>query len=259
MKRLPGLLLALCAARAARAEETPICTDRPAKANATCTVPQGRVQIETSAAGWSLTGTGAARVELVMLGSSFLKLGLSGRSDLQLGFTPYAELRIGSRPQARDSGIGDLFVRYKHRLTAAEGAVQLALIPFIKLPTAADGLGNGRIEGGLAVPVSLPLGSATLTFGPELDLLADADGSGRHLALVNLVNLAVPIAPRLTLAGEMWTNLNFDPAGTAEQASIDAALAYAVSGNVQLDAGTNVGLTADTTDFEAYLGVSWRF
>ena len=74
------------------------------------------------------------------------------------------------------------------------------LIPFVKLPTADGDIGNGKVEGGLAVPISIATGGpVTVVLGPELDLLADADGDGHHPALVNLVNVAGPIAPGLTL------------------------------------------------------------
>ena len=49
------------------------------------------------------------------------------------------------------------------------------------------------------------------------------------------------------------------PAGTVKQASADAALAYAVSNRLQLDAGANLGLTRETPDVELYVGASVRF
>jgi hypothetical protein len=258
---LAAAAAALCASGTARAEDAPICTDRPTKANSVCTVPTGRVQVEMSDVGWSLTEADGSRTELLMIGSSVLKFGLSDRSDLQLGFTPYAEVSSrsnGARGQV--SGFGDVTVRYKHRLTADGATVQVVAIPFVKLPIAAEGLGNDDLEGGVAVPVSFTLsGPVTMTLGPELDLLADLDGSGRHLALVNLVNVSVAVAPRLTLVGELWTNLNFDPAGTIEQASLDAAVAYSASPGVQLDLGANLGLTRATPDVELYAGVSILF
>jgi hypothetical protein len=61
------------------------------------------------------------------------------------------------------------------------------------------------------------------------------------------------------LAGELWTNVNLDPSGTVKQASVDAALAYAVSNSVQIDTGANIGLTRDTPDVELYGGLSLRF
>lgn len=249
-------LLALTVAAEAAALP-PICTDRPTKANATCTVPAGKVQLEMGVAGWSLTRAAGTRTELLTLGASVVKLGLSDRSDLQVGFTPYA--RVTSGAANRVDGIGDVVIRYKHRPTADDARVQLGVIPFVKLPTAAEGLGNGKLEGGLALPISMAMGKATVTFGPELDLLADADGEGHHAGLVNLVNVAFPVADGLTLVGELWSNYNFDPAGTVKQASADAALAYAVSNDVQLDLGANVGLTRDTADIEFYGGLSVRF
>ena len=97
-----------------------------------------------------------------------------------------------------------------------------------------------------------------MTLGPEADLLTDSDGRGRHLAIVNLVNVAAPIAPRLSLIGEVWTNLNFDPAGTVKQASADAAVAYLASNLLQFDAGASVGLTPQTATIELYAGISVR-
>lgn len=253
-----SVILALAVASTAL---PPICADRPAKANGTCTVPKGKLQVETGIAGWSLTKSGGTRTEITSVGSTVLKLGLSDHSDLELGITPCAKLIVSdavSRTQM--SGFGDLVIRYKHRFTSEGAKAQVALIPFVKVPTASRNLGNGKVEGGLAVPVSIAASpTVSVTFGPELDLLADADGQGRHVAVVNLVNVGMPIAPRLFLAGELWTNFNFDPSGTIKQASADASLAYAASNSVQLDAGANFGLTRETPDVELYGGISVRF
>ena len=253
-------LLSVSSASALAAPPAPICTDRPTKANATCTVPSGVFQLETSAVGWTGIEGGGTKADLWQIGSSVLKFGLSDRSDLQLGFAPFvrSETRAVGGISAV-TGVGDVTVRYKHRMTREASTVQVAIIPFVKLPTARRGIGNGKAEAGLAVPVSLAVGRATLTFGPEADLLADADGKGRHLGLVNLVNLAGPIAPQLILVGEIWTMTNFDPAGTNTLASLDAALAYAVSPTFQLDLGANLGLTRPTADLEIYAGASFRF
>src|SRR5512139_1436224 len=199
---LAAMVLPMPAA-AAEAEETPICTDRPTKANAVCTVPVGKWQLESSAASWSRTEADGVKTTVTNLGSSVLKLGLSERSDLQVGLSPFVrvETEVAGR-KSRHSGIGDLTVRYKHRLTADEAPVQVAVIPFVKLPTADGDIGNGKTEGGVAVPISIAAGAATVVLGPELDILADGDGDGHHPALLNLINLAGPIAPGLTLIGE---------------------------------------------------------
>jgi len=254
-------LAAVALASPAYAEETPICTDRPTKANAVCTVPAGGWQLESSAVAWSRTKASGVETEVLTLGLSVMKLGLSDRSDLQIGLAPYVRSTIEAGGlKSRMSGFGDLTIRYKHRLTADGAAVQVGVIPFFKLPTADSDIGNGKVEGGLAVPISIWTGSPmTVVLGPELDLLADADGDGRHAALVNLVNLSAPVGAGLTIYGELWTMTNFDPADMVTLASADAALTYLVSDSFQLDAGANFGLNDDTVDVELYAGISLRF
>jgi hypothetical protein len=256
-----ALLLALpLPAVATEGEETPICTDRPTKANAVCTVPVGKWQLESSAASWSRTEAGGVETKSTTLGSSVMKYGVSDRSEIQVGLTPYVRVETEvAGVKSRHSGVGDLTVRYRHRLTADGAPIQVAAIPFVKLPTADGGIGNGRVEGGIAVPVSIASGPVTVVLGPELDLLADADGGGHHPALVNLVNVAGPIAPGLTLVGEIWTMTNFDPADSVTQASADAALAWLVNNWVQLDVGANFGLNRNTADVEIYAGAGVRF
>lgn len=256
-----ALLAAPAGALANEVEETPICTDRPTKANAVCTVPVGKWQLESSAIGWAKTEVDGIEATVLTLGSSVLKLGITERSDLQVGFSPHvhSETRTGGIKSSA-SGPGDLIVRYKHRLTKSDAPVQLGLIPFVKLPTADGDIGNGKVEGGLAVPVSISTGSpVTVVLGPELDLLADADGDGHHAALVNLINISGPVAPGVTLVGELWTMTNWDPADTITLASADAALAYAANENLQLDVGANLGLNSVTADLEVYAGLSVRF
>jgi hypothetical protein len=242
---------------AAAAEFPPICTDRPGKANGICTVPVGTWQVESSAADWLRLEEDGSESEALLFGSTFVKLGLSDRSDLQLGVTPYVRFTVDGH---HASGFGDIIVRYKHRLTASDAKVQVAVIPFVKLPTADSDIGNGKAEGGLAGAISFSLpGSLNVTLGPEIDWLADADGHGRHPAMIQLVGLSAPIASRLTVLGDLWGNWNFDPDGTVRQASADAALAYAATSDLQLDVGANFGLNRDTPDIEIYGGVSVRF
>ena len=257
MNRVAFAALALLATPAVAAEESPICTDRPTKANAVCTVTVGKFQLESSFAQWSRIETGGSGTDVWQVGGSVVKYGLSIRSDLQIGFTPRIE--TDSAP-SHMSGIGDLTVRYKHRLTADGARIEVAAIPFVKLPTAKHGIGNGKVEGGLAFPISIASGSPlTVVLGPELDVLADINGDSRHLQLVNLVNASALVAPRLTLAGELWTATNFDPANTVTLASADVALAYAANANAQVDLGANLGLNSVTPDLEIYAGISLRF
>jgi hypothetical protein len=261
-KHLLAALALLCATSASAAEEQPICPDRPSKANGTCTVPLGKFQLETSFLDWTHDEPGGVRSDLILWGSSFVKYGVSDSSDVELGFTPWETFlaRAGGEHD-RSSGVGDVSMRIKQRLTAADAKVQATVIPFVKLPTASHDLGNGKVEGGITVPISAALSQSgvTVTLGPELDILSDADGHGYHVAMAQLLNLGFAATSRLSFSAELWRQWDWDPGRTRKQASADGSVAYLVNQDAQLDAGANFGLNRNTPDVEIYAGVSKRF
>ena len=241
--------------------DAPICTDRPTKSNFACTVPAGLVQIEADGFNWLSNSIGGTRTDQLLFSNPTVKYGLGSSSDIQLNWVPFT--RVRSRDAAGRvtslSGIGDVTLRFKQRLTSADGAFQLAILPFIKLPTARLGIGNGKVEGGVAVPVNISVpGGWTVTLGPQLDVLADFDGSGRHTGFTGLVNLARQFG-KFTLYNEIWTSQNFDPGGTVRQYSYDVSLAWLPQPTLQFDVGANVGLNRNTPDLVAYVGISTRF
>lgn len=257
-----GALLVGSATAARAADEEPICTDRPGKSSGTCTVPTGHWQVETALADWSLQKGGGVRSTSLVLGETTLKYGLTDRSDIQIDVTPWQ--RQTSRAGAmrdRAAGFGDVTILYKHRLTSDGAALAVAAFPFIKVPTAKRSLGNGKWEGGLLLPIgySIPNSPLSIASTPELDWLSDADGHGYHAAMAQVVNLSWAVTDKLNLSAEIWGQWDWDPAGTEKQASVDGALAYRLSDDLQLDAGANFGLNRSTPDVELYTGVSVRF
>jgi hypothetical protein len=256
------VLLAMSSPSFAGDDTTPICTDRPTKANSTCTVPAGSAQVEIDMGNTTRDRQGSTTTRTVNIVNPTLKYGLDDKTDLQISWSPH--IAVDTRERASDahhhvSDRGDAYVRLKHRFVDSD-SVSVAVIPFVKAPTAAHGIGNDRWEGGVALPVAVPLpGGFALTLGPEVDVLADLDGSGHHAALVNLVNVAHPIGSKMTLAVEVWDSLNRDPSGRIRQRSADVALTYLVTPAWQVDVGANIGITRETPDHQFYLGLSARF
>jgi len=252
-----AIWLCLSSASAA-ADEQPICADRPSKSTGACTVPEGRFQVETGLVDWSHDHSSDGTMDFTTIGSSLLKYGVSDRADVEVGVTPLELLRA---PGERESGFGDMLLRVKYRLTAEDAAFQAALDPFVKLPTANHRLGNGKVEAGLGLAASVPLGKTGLTIAtdPELDLLADEDGHGRHAAMVQVLNIGASLGSKLGVSAEIWGQWDWDPAGTTKQKSADAAITYLLNKDVQLDGGANFGLNRETPDVELYAGISKRF
>jgi len=238
--------LALSSAASAAGDE-PICADRPGKATPTCTVPAGMVQVETGFVDWTDDETD--------LGGAALKVGVSDRLHLELDLPAFVDVRHGP------SGLGDSALALKYRVTKSSAPVQVAVRPFVKVPTAKHSLGNGKVEGGIALLADSTFGGSSIGWNvaPELDLVADSDGSGYHLATAQAASVGAPLSDRLTISGELWGAWDFDPAGTVRQYSLDAAAAFLVSNDVQLDAGVNFGLNRNTPNVELYSGVAFRF
>lgn len=244
----------------AAAAPGPICTDRPTRSNVACTVPKGMWQVEADAVSWSVLQTAEGRTDLFQFTNAVLKYGVGGRTDVNVAWAPYARATTDAGGvRSTVDGVGDVVLRVKQRLTPAGTPGQFALIPYVKLPTAPAGIGNGAWEGGVIATLnySLPRGF-TLTIVPSLDLLQDADGRGRHGQVTGLVNVGRQFG-RTTLYGELWTAQNFDPSGTVAQYSADIAVAHLLSDGLQLDIGGNFGLNRVTPDAQLYLGISARW
>jgi hypothetical protein len=254
--------LALGASAAARADDQPICADRPGKSSQPCTVPPGHWQIESSLADWTLNRDSSERDTSLAIGQFDFKLGLTGRSHIDVGITPWQRdtSRVGG-VHDRASGFGDVLVTFKENVSPTQSPLQIAISPFVKIPTAKRPLGNRKWEGGLVVPVQYQIGTSqfSLATTPELDWNEDADGHGHHVAMVQVANVGWQATPRLNLSGEMWGQWDWDPAGAIRQASVDGAAAYLVNSKLQLDAGANIGLNRVTPDLELYAGVARQF
>ena len=244
----------------------PLCTDRPTKSTSPCTVDPGHLQIESDIYNVTFDHSGGADTTTSLYTNPTLKWGVSNNVDLELNITPYET--ITSRDRATDvttraSGVGDLFGRAKIELVGVDGGnVAFGLVPYIKIPTASAGVGNGAVEGGLIAPISLNLpANWSLVIDPEVDDLKNAVGQGRHANYSGLLSFSYPFTKTVTLSAELWGDINDDPTGRVRQASADLGAAWipASSPNLQWDGGVNFGLNSQTPAAQLYLGVSRRF
>jgi hypothetical protein len=157
------------------------------------------------------------------------------------------------------NGIGDLFLRVKYD-AIPQGDVQLGFIPYVKLPTARDGIGNGAVEAGVAVPVNVTLSEAwSLGFSPEFDALKDANGNGRHFNSSQTVEVGYALPGDVTLNAELWGDWNDDPSGAPAQYSLDFAATKLLTKALQIDGGVNFGLNRATPDVQLYAGLATKF
>lgn len=226
-----------------REEMRELSLDRPDTTESPYTVDAGHFQVETELAAIGFDA-GATSFDFATIN---LKVGLASRVDLQVVLSPLA-LADGR------AGLGDTAVRLKLNIWGNDsGVTALAVMPYIKLPTASADFGNGLVEGGIIVPFSLSLpadiSSAVML---QLDAFADEDGKYSPSVLMSA-----------TAGRAIWGDLSsFIEVAAGVEADIDLSLntglVLALSDNVILDAGARVGLTDVAPDFVVFFGTSFR-
>jgi hypothetical protein len=242
------------------------CTDRPTKGTGPCTVDAGHLQIESDIFNFTSQDSGGATTYTYVYTSPNFRLGLTDNLDAEVNVSPYVEIvthdhATGTRTEL--SGFGDTIFRLKYSIVGnGSGDFSAALDPWLKLPTASDGIGNGAVEGGAVVPLQFTLSDVwSLSAVPEIDLLKNSDDDGRHFAGVLALGITRTLSETVSASAELWGNIDGDPAGTQGQYSFDVAATWQPPGtkDLQFDAGANFGLNNNTPGQQYYVGVSHRF
>ena len=241
---------------------SPICSDRPGRGTGACTVEAGHWQVEMGVWDSAFQHRAGVTVDVTQAANPAVKYGLSDSADIEASMAFYQNIRVHGAPQSQTlSGIGDLFLHAKWNPRGNDDSgFAWILEPFLKLPTASHALGNGAVEGGFLIPISWELGGHwSMESAPELDYLLNQAGSGYHGAIIDVVGLNRDIGDGFNVGLEIWTDQNFDPAGTQSQYSFGPAIAWQPDLDDQLDGGFAAGLNRATPDLELYVGFSRRF
>lgn len=258
-----ALAAAVAAASGVHAQEREFCPDRPGKGSPPCVLDKGRFQAELGGVDAAFSRGGGTSVDDVAYGGLELRLGLTSTVEGQLSWTPYERVRTRDHGVVSTvSGAGDLglALRWSLKNPAGDG-LSIAVQPFVVAPTGADGIGGDAWQGGVIVPVSIPLTADwSLSLAPELDARPNASGGGRHAGYALAGGVGRAVGP-VNLAAELWVDVDDDPSGRVTQASFDLTAGWTPKSlkDVQLDASAYVGLNRRTPDLELVVGLAHRF
>lgn len=242
-------------------------TDRPDKTESPYTVDAGHFQLEMDIVSYSYDRDNGlpddTRIETVSIAPMNLKVGLCNRADLQVVLETYTSVRThvrGTGEVDKRRGFGDITIRMKANIWGNdEGPTAFALMPYVKLPTNQDQLGNNSVEGGLIVPFAMELpGGWGMGLMTQFDYIRDEVGNGHHPEFVNTItfghNIVGNLAGYVEFFSAVSTERDSEWIGT-----VDAGLTYGLTEDIQLDAGINIGVTRSADDWNPFIGLSWRF
>ena len=226
--------------------------DRPSRSDSPFTVPTNYVQVETDIANYTHPNNVLQALD------PLLKYGVSNTLDLELQIDGFLSQRING---VHSSGFGDVVVRAKLNLLGDDGgAVTIALIPNLKIPTAAAPLGNTVVEGGLNAPILIALPyDFGLTIEPEISALRNTNNSGHQVSATGVINLGRKIIGDLSGFVEIYTETYADHQAPGPQVTFDTGLSYLVTKTLQLDLGTAIGLNHASPSLNVYAGIAARF
>jgi hypothetical protein len=240
--------------------------DRPDKTDCPFTVDAGHFQLEMDYANFTYDAPTAAhgnlKTEDYQLAPMNVKVGVLNNVDFQLVLQPWQWQRIEDKTTGaveNDSGFGDITPRVKINLMGDDGGFfAIALIPYVKFPTAAHNLGNGAYEGGVGIPYAFDVPGWDM--GLQTTVACDHDnvGNGYHADIANSVSIGHTVIGPLEYHVEFYSSVsterNSDWIGT-----FDTWLTYQVNKNIVLDGGVYIGVTSAADDWHPWVGMTWRY
>lgn len=235
-------------------------TDRPDRTESPYTVDVGRIQVESDLVTFSYGHEGQSKRSWFGTFITNLKLGIHDRVDIQLVVEPLVVQRNQFIPTAdweSLSGCGDLTARLKVNLIGNDGNKHaLGLMPFLVIPTARDGLGVEKTEGGIIIPFAIELTPKVgLGLMSEIDFIYD--GSVYQTGVVTSAVVGFDLSPTWGMYAEMYSN-NISAMDFWE-VTADVGVTFSPFTNIQFDSGINVGLTDDADDVNPFVGLSRKF
>jgi hypothetical protein len=222
--------------------------DRPGIAFSTTTLPAGTYSWEQGLPDVTRTrGDGITQTQYSA--DSTLRAGLASNIELQLAWAPFNHLRSrGNGSSTSDDGAGDLGIAFKAVLPDPAAGWSWAALGGVTLATGSTPFSNSHTQYSLATTVQRALGDTQ-----ALAFYADVDESDGDVALTLSPSWNIALGERLG---------GFVEAGYthAEHADDDVVagggLTWMASDIVQLDVYADFGLTPESTDLQAGIGIS---
>jgi len=238
----------------------PFNPNRPSVTEGPITVDAGHYQFEFSFAEYTYDYDHGLRSDQWAVLPGNVRVGVLNDLELDLIIQPYLDQWTHGRgTSVHLRGAGDTILRAAWNLWGNDGgATAGALLPFVRFPTASDGLSDHHIEGGLIVPVaaSLPAGFA-LGAMMEFDIDRNSSNSGYGLDLLHTITVSHALTQDLSAFIE-YAGIAPINTGHTYLAYFDAGLTYMLAANVELDTAVNVGLSGRANDLTVVAGLSFR-
>jgi hypothetical protein len=265
MKLCPAAVALLLAPVPLMAQSSPdglreMQTDRPNATNSPTTIDPSHLQLEVGAFDTSIDRQGGDRDREWSLGELNFRVGVLSALELNVLVQPrlVSAQRVGG-VSMRSRGFGDLTIGGKFNFWGNDGgATALGIQPQVKLPTAANGLGNGHAEFSVGLPFTakLPAGF-DLSLQPTLSRVRNEDNTRTVTGYQGAAAIDHDLGPINLYAEYVYDDTSEH--GAPNRQTLDLGGVLKLSRNLVLDSGVFIGLNHATPDLEITTGGSVRF
>lgn len=210
---------------------------------------------------WDRSGARDLQVSAreVIMAPFILTTGVNDRWDVQLAFDGWVEAEVEAGGQReRVSGWGDAWVRAKWNFYGDEAAGPAwALLPYVKLPVADADIGNGEVEGGVALLYGQPLDDDDWVEAFVSGDTLRSDIRGRDERLVAGVVWGRDVTQRTTVYTEVLAEW-FSADDAAVPVIWGIGVSPVVADGVTLDFELLAGVTDAAADWAAAIRIVWE-
>lgn len=236
----------------AQAEPVPgLITDRPDFTESSEVVGHLVVQLESGTT-FERTHTALHQITLPQM---LLRVGVGSRVELRLGADGLVSQSLGpSGQRARSTGRSDVEIGAKIKfLDATRGGLDMAVLPFLSLPTASDGFGTTAYDPGvtLAAARELPRGFG---LSGNFNLASITEETGRTMAYEASVSVGHDLGGGFGAYGETYGTLT--DGGCA--CTVNGGITAAAGPNGQFDLAVGRGVSGDAPDWFVGFGFTVR-
>lgn len=241
-------------------------TDRPDKTEGPYTVDAGHYQIEFDLA--TLTYDRNKQDQTRTYGHTIFapnfRIGLLDQLELDFIMTSFNSIKTKNTADQlteRKQGFDDTIIRFKYNFWGNEGnqKTSFGIIPFVKVPTNSNHLGNKSYDGGLIFPLDIhitdKLGLGLMT---EIDYQRGGNSRKHVFNFINSASLSYDFTDKISGFSEIFTQRSAEHQSKWD-VTFDFGMSYSVTDNVQVDAGAYVGLARYSDNITPFLGTTCRF
>jgi Putative MetA-pathway of phenol degradation len=235
-------------------------TDRPDQTEVPFTIDAGHVQFESDLFSYTYDDEDGAITNAWAVLPTNVRIGVLNHTELGIVVEPYLHSRTREDGDTtKQQGFGTTSLRIKHNFWGNDGGqTALAVMPYISFPTSQDEVGPDKIEAGLIVPLAIEvsdrLGLGLMT---EANWRRDDDQEGYHFESVFTAVLGYDITEKVGCFAEVLTAIDWENTDDPV-VQFDCGVTYALTEDIQLDAGVYIGLTDAADDLTSFVGLSWR-